>query len=111
MKLINEYGFMVSVTTSGMDADGMRQVVVDFQKEMMKNEINTGMIDDAFTEPDAGEVDAEVDKALFDVAGVKMSCRGCRDLLWSRSGGRWNGWRENRRPAAATAAGPVGRSA
>ncbi|KAK8798553.1 hypothetical protein WA538_003227, partial [Blastocystis sp. DL] len=72
MKLIND----------GMDADGMRQVVADFQKEMMKNEINTGMIDDAFTEPDSGEVDAEVDKALFEVAGVKMS-----DLVAAGTGG------------------------
>ena len=110
MKLINDYGFMVPVTTSGMDADGMRQVVADFQKEMMKNEINTGMIDDAFTEPDSGEVDAEVDKALFEVAGVKMSGRDYRDLSWRRSGGCGNGWRENRGPAAATTAGPVCRS-
>ena len=100
-----------SLLTNGMDADGMRQVVADFQKEMMKNEINTGMIDDAFTEPDSGEVDAEVDKALFEVAGVKMSGRDYRDLSWRRFGGCGNGWRENRRPAAATTAGPVGRSA
>ena len=44
MRLINEYGFVFAVTTRGMDADGMRQVVADFQKEMMRNEINTGMM-------------------------------------------------------------------
>ena len=103
MRLINECGLLVALTIRGMDADGMRQVVVDFQKEMMRNEINTGMIDDAFTEPDAGEVDAEVDKALFEVAGVKMSGRACDDMSWSRFGGCGNGWREDWRKAAGSA--------
>ena len=99
---------MLALRTRGMDAAGMRQVVADFQKEMMRNEINTGIIDDAFAEPDAEDVDAEVDKALFEVAGVKMSGRVCRDLSWSRFGGCRNGWREDWR--AAGSAGSVGGS-
>lgn len=109
MRLINEYGFVFAVTTRGMDADGMRQVVADFQKEMMRNEINTGIMDDAFAEPDAEDVDAEVDKALFEVAGVKMSGRVCHDLSWSRFGVCWIGWCEDRRCAAASA-GSIGGS-
>ena len=109
MKLINECFFVFAVMTRGMDADGMKQIVVDFQKEMMRNEINTGMIDDAFTEPDAGEVDAEVDKALYEVAGVKMSGRVDHFVSWSRSCGCGSGRCEDWREAAAPAS-PVSRS-
>ena len=57
-----------------MDAKEMQRVAAEFQKEMMKNDINMGMIDDVIdSDTDHELVDEEMDKVLMEVAGVKMS--------------------------------------
>ncbi|KAK8808319.1 hypothetical protein JH06_4467 [Blastocystis sp. subtype 4] len=62
MKLIGE----------GMDPKEMQQVAAEFQKEMMRNDINMELMDIG-PEPESELVDEEMDKVLMEVAGVKMS--------------------------------------
>ena len=55
-----------------MDPKEMQQVAGEFQKEMMRNDINMELMDIG-PEPESELVDEEMDKVLMEVAGVKMS--------------------------------------
>jgi hypothetical protein len=55
-----------------MDPKEMQQVAAEFQKEMMRNDINMELMDIG-PEPESELVDEEMDKVLMEVAGVKMS--------------------------------------
>ena len=50
----------------------MQQVAAEFQREMMRNDINMELMDIG-PEPESELVDEEMDKVLMEVAGVKMS--------------------------------------
>lgn len=74
MKHIGEFICHEMFICRGMDAKEMQRVAMEFQKEMMKNEINMGMINDVIGDDvDVEMVDEEMDKVLMEVAGVKMS--------------------------------------
>ena len=60
-----------------MDPKEMQQVAAEFQKEMMRNDINMELMDIG-PEPESELVDEEMDKVLMEVAGVwtDMWCDG-----------------------------------
>ena len=64
-----------------MDPKEMQQVAAEFQKEMMRHDINMELMDIG-PEPESELVDEEMDKVLMEVAGVKMSGMNWYVVWW-----------------------------
>lgn len=74
MKLIGELICCCELICRGMDVKEMQHIAAEFQREMMKNDINVGIMNDVVDgDVDGDMVDEEMDKVLFEVAGMKLS--------------------------------------
>lgn len=70
----------------------MQAVCMEFQKEMMKNELMGEVIDEIAFGEEEELVDEEIAKVLREVAGEETASKGFGLLLISRSCTRWSWW-------------------
>lgn len=75
-----------------MGAEEMQAVCMEFQKEMMKNELMGQVIDEITFGEEEELVDEEVAKVLREVAGEETASKGFGLRLTSRSCSCWSWW-------------------